>query len=262
MTIGVAPSFTVFGAELAWHGVFAGLGIGTAYVVAWILAPRFRVERAPLDPLLIVLAVAGIIGTRLWYLVENDPGNLLTPWRGGREGFSFWGAVIGGGLAAVLYLRRRRLPLLAHLDLVALAFLAGMAVGRVADLLNGEHYGPPTGLPWGIAYSDPAAHVPEVGVMYHSGALYEILAALTLFTMGLVVARRLTTPGLLFWLVLSGYAASRFLIFFVVRDADVVAFGLRQAQLTGIPVFLVAAAGLAFTVTRREAFGRRAPAPR
>lgn len=204
MTIGVAPTFDLAGIELAWHGVMTALGIATGYALAWSLAPRFRVSRAVLDPLVIVLAVSGIIGARLWYLAENDPANLLTPWAGGREGFSFWGAVILGAPVAAVYLRRRGGPVHTQLDLVAIGFLGGMAVGRVADLLNGEHYGPPTDLPWGVAYTNPAAHVPEVGVSYQSGALYEILAATGLLAIALVLAPRVSTPGRLFWLLLTG----------------------------------------------------------
>lgn len=260
MTIGVAPTFDLAGIEFAWHGVMTALGIATGYALAWSLAPRFRVSRAVLDPLVIVLAVSGIIGARLWYLVENDPLNLLTPWAGGREGFSFWGAVIVSAPAAAIYLRRRGGPVGPYLDLVAIGFLGGMAVGRVADLLNGEHYGPPTGLPWGVAYSNPAAQVPAVDVSYQSGALYEILAAMGLLGVALVLARRTSTPGRLFWTLLIGYALSRFLIFFVVRDADVVALGLRQAQWTSLAVLCVAGAGIARSMRRLHPPGGHATA--
>ncbi len=250
MTIGVAPSFDVLGLTLAWHGIFTALGLLVGYVCAWVLAPRLRLDRQPLEATVLVACVAGLIGARLWYLVETDPAGLLTPWAGGTTGFSFWGSVLLGGPAMALTLRVLGVPVLAYLDLVAVAFLAGMAVGRVADLLNGEHYGPPTDLPWGVTYTNAGSHVPTTGVAYHSGALYEIVLVAGLFVLGLVVLRARRRPGNVFWAMLGGYAAARFAVFFFVRDADVVAIGLRQAQLTSIGLVLAAAAG--FTLTRRK----------
>jgi phosphatidylglycerol:prolipoprotein diacylglycerol transferase len=142
---------------------------------------------------------------------------------------------------------------------VATAFPLGMAVGRVGDLLNGEHYGPETNLPWGVTYTSPEAHVPQTGVAYESGALYEVGFAAALALFALLIRRSLPRPGQLLWLVLGLYSLGRLLIFFVVRDVPVVALGLRQAQWTSIALMVVAVAGGLWTLRRPASPG--APRP-
>jgi phosphatidylglycerol:prolipoprotein diacylglycerol transferase len=245
MTLSLPPEIDLGPITIAWHGLLTAVGL----ILGMLLAERFAKAR-DLDPgpvlgITVVLAVAGLAGARLFYLAQEDPGRLIQPWSGGTEGFAFYGALIAGGPAAALYLRLTGRPVLRYLDVVALAFPAGMAIGRVGDLINGEHYGPPTDVPWGVTYTDPASHAPETGVTYHSGALYEIAAVAVLAVVAVVLARRLTRPGDALWLLLGAYSAVRFVVFFWVRDVDVVGFGLRQAQWTSLALIGLALVGWA-----------------
>lgn len=226
----------------------AGLVVGLGLAVH--LARRDRVDPEPLYTATLAAAAAGLVGARLFYLVQTDPASLLTPWSGGFEGFAFYGSILLGVPAAALALRLTHQPVARYLDLIAAAFPAGMAVGRVGDLLNGEHYGSPTNLPWGVTYTSAEAHVPKSGVPYESGALYEIVFAAVLVIGILVARRRLRSPGQVFWLVLGLYSLGRFLIFFVVQDVPVVALGLRQAQWTSLALLLASTVALTVTVAR------------
>lgn len=244
LAIGVGPTLHLGPAALGWHGVFAALGALVGASVAWLLAPTAGLARWPLESTAIVVVVAAVVGARIWYLAENAPSDLLTPWTAGRSGFSMWGGVLLGGAAAAGYLRLIRQPVAAYLDVVALGFLAGAGVGRVGDLLNGEHIGPPTDLPWGVRYVAQGAEVPQLGVSYHSGALYEMAAAVVLLASGLALMRRPRPAGALALTLLAAFAGARVVVFTVVRDVPVVALGLRQAQLTGIAVAVLALAWL------------------
>ena len=59
-----------------------------------------------------------------------------------------------------LYLGWRRLGL-RYLDALAAGFPLGMAIGRIGDVINGEHYGPVSDLPWAIRNTHPDADVPS-----------------------------------------------------------------------------------------------------
>ncbi len=119
-----------------------------------------------------------------------------------------------------------------------------MAVGRIGDLIYGEHYGPPTSVPWGIRYTHPDADVPSGAVAYHPGGLYEIVLALVLLAIVWAAHRRLRAPGALLWTVVGLYAAGRFLIFFYRVDSDDLALGLDSSQWISLLLMAVAAAGL------------------
>ena len=255
MTIGLSPNFDVGPFSFAWHGVMTAFGLVVGAGIASLLARRRRLSPDPIWVLTATVAIAGVVGARLFYLAQADPGRLLTPWSGGREGFAFYGAVILGLPVAAVTLRILRQPVFLYLDLFAVGFLAGMALGRVGDLINGEHYGPPTSLPWGVTYTSPDAHVPAAGVAYHSGALYEIVLVVVLLAGALFMERRRLAPGTLMWSVLGAYALGRFAIFFGVRDVDVVALGLRQAQWTSVGLIAAAVVGGLLTS------GRLGPGP-
>lgn len=260
MTIGVSPTFELGPISLAWHGVMSALGLLVGLGMASYLARRSQVDREPLFMATLAAAAGGLVGARLFYLAQADPSALLTPWSGGFEGFAFYGAILLGVPAAVVALRLTRQPIGIYLDLIAAAFPFGMAVGRIGDLLNGEHYGSPTDLPWGVTYSSSQAHVPMTGVAYESGALYEIVFAAVLAIIILVARRGLSRPGQVFWVVLGLYSLGRFLIFFIVQDVPVVALGLRQAQWTSLGLVLASAAGLIATVVR-PSLSRPSPPP-
>lgn len=250
ITIGLPPSFHLGPLPVAWHGLMIGVGLLAG---GW-LAIRYARERdLDIDRLQVaalILVVGGGIGARFYHLAQIEPAALIRPadWFG-RFGFAFYGAIIVGVPATAIYLRRhgKTLP---YLDAFAAGFPLGMAVGRIGDLILGEHYGPPTTAPWGFRYTDPSAAVPSSHLAYQSGAFYEILAALLIFGLLWPQRGRLRTPGLLLCLTVALYSAARFLIFFVIRDTDVVALGLRQAQLTSLALLFAAATGTWLLIRR------------
>ena len=254
MTIGLSPEIDLGPVTVAWHGILTAAALLIALLLAERLATARGLDPAPMAVVTVVAGISGLVGARLFYLAQEDPGRLLTPWSGGGTGFAFYGSLILGIPAAAVTLRLMGRPVLAYLDVAALGFPLAMAVGRVGDLINGEHYGPPTDLPWGVTYTNEAAHVPEVGVAYHSGALYEIVMVALLGAVLLAVHRRLRRPGEALWLVLGAYSLGRFVIFFWVRDVPVVGLGLRQAQWTSLALIAVAIAG--WWLGRRQPRGR------
>ena len=122
--IGLDPTLRLGPVGLAWHGLMIAVGIA----VGGVLARRVAIERK-LDPdrlvvAVAVLALAGIVGARFYYLAQTDSAALLKPGRWlGDNGFAFYGAIIAGVPAAWLYLRPAAAS---YLDALAAGFPAGM----------------------------------------------------------------------------------------------------------------------------------------
>ncbi|MEK6252176.1 MAG: prolipoprotein diacylglyceryl transferase family protein [Actinomycetota bacterium] len=151
ITINIDPMFHVGPLMQTWHGLMIAVGIVAGGWLAMRYAEELELSRDTVFNLIALLALAGIVGSRLLYLILNDAAALLRPdqWLGSR-GFAFYGALIVGPAAVAVYLWRTRLSL-RYLDALAAGFPLGMAVGRIGDVISGEHYGPPTTLPWAFA---------------------------------------------------------------------------------------------------------------
>ena len=245
ITIDLDPMIEVGPLSLSWHGVSTVVGLLVGSAVAVRYARRRGLEEDPLLAAVLSLTLAGIVGARFLYLLENDAGALLRPgdWLSSR-GFSFYGGMIFGAAAAAVALHRRRLSL-AYLDAMAAGFPLGMAIGRLGDLANGEHFGNPTGAPWGIRYTNPAADVPGGALAYHPGGLYEIILALAIGVAVWALRDRLRQPGQLLWTVIALYGAGRFVMFFYRADSEPLALGLDVSQAISLLLALVATAALA-----------------
>lgn len=255
ITIGIPPEFDLLGLTVTWHGLMTAVGIAVGGALASRAAREEGLDPDTIVTMVVVIAVAGIAGSRALYLVINEPGDLLRPdrWIGNR-GFAFYGAMIAGPLAAALWLRRtRHSP--RYLDMAAVGFALGTAVGRVGDLISGEHHGPPSDVAWAVRYTDPGAEVPMTGVAYQSGALYEIVLGLAIFAIVWPLRHRLRTPTILLWLVIGLYGAGRFAMFFARSDSAEVAIGINEAQLLSLGLVLVALAGAALARRRAGAGG-------
>lgn len=249
ITVGIDPTIDIGPVTLAWHGLTIAIGILVGGIVAGFEARRRGLDREPLYAIGTILVVAALVGGRLYYLAEHD--GLLDPgeWLGSR-GFTFYGGFIAAALGIGFYAWRRRLSI-EYLDAVAFGLPLGIAIGRIGDIINGEHYGPATSFFLGVRNTNPDADVPSPNVAYHSGGLYEALIGAFVFALVLALRKWLTAPTAMMWLVIALLSAGRFAEFFVRSDSDTVALGLEVAQWTSLVLFAVAALGAWLTLGRR-----------
>ena len=207
-----------------WYGVLMSIGVFTA---VWLTAREVRQrgedEEYVWDGLIWALP-AGVIGARLWYVVNDILGggsqyleHPITILYTRQGGLHFYGAVLFGGLAAYIFIRRHNLDMRLLLDAVAPALLVGQAVVRPANYINQELYGPPTDLPWGISikasHRIPPWHdltrFPEETTRFHPAFAYEMIWNFLATGFLLWLARRFEEkikPGTIFasWLILAG----------------------------------------------------------
>lgn len=247
ITLNVDPAIELGPLTLSWHGLTIAAGILVGGLFAGRFAARRGLDRAEVWNAVLVISLAGMVGAKLFYLLVDTPSDLLRPgeWVSGR-GFAFYGALIFGTAAVALYLRRQRLGL-EYLDALAFGFPVGMALGRIGDVINGEHYGPPTDAPWGFRYLHPEADVPSSAIAYHSGGFYELVLALLMAPIVWRLAKRLRRPGMLLWSVIALYGAGRFAIFFFRSDSEGFILGLNAAQGTSLALIVAAGLGAALT---------------
>ena len=81
-------------------------------------------------------------------LIAN-PFEVFEIWKGG---MSFHGAMIGVGVAMAGFAIANKVSLLGVADLVAACEPIGQCFGRLANFINGELWGRPTDLPWGMIF--------------------------------------------------------------------------------------------------------------
>jgi phosphatidylglycerol:prolipoprotein diacylglycerol transferase len=256
ITVGIDPTLELGPVTVAWHGLTIAVGILIGGRAAACEARRRQLSVEPLYTIGAILVVTALVGSRIYFLAEH--GELLRPeqWLGTR-GFTFYGGLIAAALGIGLYLWRARLSL-EYLDVVALGLPLGLAVGRIGDVINGEHYGPATDFILGVRNTHPDADVPSPDVAYHSGGLYEMMIGLIVFTIVWPLRRRLSKPTAMTCAVVALLAAGRFVEFFARSDSAAGALGLEAAQWTSLAL-IASCLFVAWCTTTR---GRLSPTPR
>jgi len=262
ITVGIDPDIHLGPITLAWHGITIALGILLGAVVAGRIVRQRGLDPEPLNNFALLAAIGGIVGARVFYLVEHDPAALLAPDRliSGR-GFTLDGGLILAAILIAVYVHRRGLSG-RYLDAGAVALPLGLAVGRVGDIINGEHYGTQSNFLLAVRNSHPDALTPNPALAYHNGGLYEFLLGIALFAVVWPLRHRLAHPGDLAWLVLGLLAVGRFLEFFLRSDSPNLALGLDNAQWTSVALLVIVLAGRTVTtgsVGRRRSVASEAP---
>lgn len=249
ITIGIDPTIELGPLTLAWHGLTIAIGVLVGGWLAGRLARGRGMDPEPLQTIGIIIVLSALVGGRIFFLLERGDLDDPSAWFG-TNGFTFYGGFIAAVIAIAVYLRRTgRSP--EYLDLVAVALPLGVAIGRIGDVINGEHYGDPTTFLLGVRNTHPDALTPDPTVAFHNGGLYEVLLGLLIFAIVWPLRDRLRRPTAMLWLVLALFAVGRFFEFFTRSDSDEVALGLSTAQWTSVGLLLAAVVGAALTLRRR-----------
>jgi phosphatidylglycerol:prolipoprotein diacylglycerol transferase len=253
-------AFALGPVKVHWYGLMYVVG----FIAGWWLARRRAAapgstwKPVDVDDVIFFAAIGVIAGGRLgWILfygfdaIREDPLSVIRVWQGG---MSFHGGLAGVMIAVALFARRRGRRIADVFDFMAPLPAIGLFAGRIGNFINGELWGKPTDLPWGMLVD---------GQVLHPSQLYEAaLEGLVLFAILWWFTSRprpMLAPSGLF---LALYATFRIAVEFVrVPDADIgyLALGwLTMGQLLSLPLLAAGLAMLAFAYTRREPSGNYA----
>ena len=266
ISIGINPNLIDFGDfTLSWHGVMTFVAVATA---VWLVARWGAKEGMIVDSIYSVAVwgiIGGVIGARILHVIDfwdevyrDDFISVFSVWSGG---IAIYGAIIGGFIGGSLYImirnsewflslwrtvfpfmgeaHRANLPGIGRLaDITAPALLIAQAIGRVGDVINGEHYAKVTELPWGVIYT----HANSPGVFRpptHPAVGYELLFDLVLLAAIWPLRDRLRPHGMFFTLYLATYSIGRFFLSFLREEFNEYFNGnLNEAQVVAIIVLL------------------------
>ncbi len=255
IVINIDPVIFHLGAfELRWYSLAITLAIVAAVLIAAHLGKRKGIATEEIYSLALWVVISGIVGARLFHVIDhwehyaNNPAQIL-----GFQGLAIWGALAGGGLALIIYVRLRHLPLGRLVDALAPGLLAAQIIGRFGCIVNGDAYGGITSVPWAFIYIHPGASIPGylLGVPTHPYPVYEMIWNAVALLVILRLGRRFKKDGLVFLSYLSLYSLGRFVLTFV-RQENQFFWTLQQAQIIALLIFVISViAMMYFTKSRR-----------
>ena len=227
------------------YGLILSLSIILATGVAYFLAKQDGRWHNHIVDIGIYSGIAGIVGARLWDVFFFDwayyshhLSEIFYVWQGG---MAIQGGIVFGVGAGIIYARRHKIDILALADIVAPAIILGQAIGRCANLLNGDAFGAPTGSNFGIIY-------PETTLAYHTyGAqplwpaeVWEGQIDFVIFALLLIFRAFPHAKGQAFSLYIMLYSLARFGLEFLRGDyANPVFLSFTSAQTTSLVAFIL-----------------------
>jgi phosphatidylglycerol:prolipoprotein diacylglycerol transferase len=236
--------FRIGGLAVHWYGLayvvaFAvGMRLTTGFLVGRGFSPR------QVSDLFWWNIAVGLLGARLYFVIQQpnlgdyarDPIRVIAVWNGG---MAFFGALLACLVTTIVFCRHHRLSLWAALDAGAIFATLPQAIGRLGNIINGDILGAPSNLPWAVQYTNPHSFAPALGVSYQPAGAYELLGSLVLFGMVMLVLSRHPPSGTAGIIYLAAYPLSQLILFYFRATEPVLAFGLKQAQLTALGMLLL-----------------------
>lgn len=256
INIGINPDLARVGPfALSWHGLLSAVGGVAAVLLVFRLAPKLEVTKAQLYGVLPWAIIGGLVGSRAVHVIDywGDfySTNLLALFAFYEGGAAIWGAILGGVITGAIYARFKGYPVGPLVDVGAVGLILSQAIGRIGDIINGEHFSSYTSLPWGFIYTHPGS--PSYGKpAQHPTVAYEMLWDLAIFGLLWKLKVRLKPPGSLFLLYLNLYAFGRFFLSFLRQDSNFMALGLNQPQWISLLVLSVAVPWLVSRVRKEK----------
>lgn len=142
--------------KVHWYGLMYLIGFAGGWWLGRIRAARPGSSWTPqqVDDMVFYVAIGVVAGGRLGYVLFYgfsdllaDPLSLIRVWEGG---MSFHGGLIGVLIAMLLLARKQGRTFFETTDFIAPLVTIGLGAGRLGNFINGELWGGPTDLPWGM----------------------------------------------------------------------------------------------------------------
>ena len=242
--------------KVHWYGLMYVIGFAGAWWLGNRRARQAGFTRDQVGDLIFYGAMGVILGGRLGsVLFYNFSSFLADPWmifRIWEGGMSFHGGLLGVLVAMGLFARKTRRGFFEITDFVAPLVPVGLFTGRLGNFINGELWGRPTDLPWGMVFPHVDA-VPRHPSQLYEAALEGVLLFIVLWLFSARPRPVMAVSGLF----LLGYGGFRFLVEFA-REPDawigfVALDWMSMGQVLSAPMIL-AGAGLLYWAYRKRSF--------
>ena len=267
-----------------------GLGIAIGFLAgAYIFLHEARKRGIPDEQASAVpfwALIGTLVGTRLGYVLTHlsefqNPVEVLYVWRGG---ISLLGGIVGAIVFCYPVLRRRGVKFFSAMDSASIGILMGIIIGRIGDLIIGDHLGKPTSWPLAFAYRGgslsgyscvagecttrlaegniqivtaqganlitPDGTVLATGAGVHQTALYDLGATILLVMLLLFLNLRPRRMGILTLTFATWYGIGRIATDFLRVENRF--FGLTGSQWTSLVVVVLSVATLVWFALRPE----------
>ncbi len=209
--------------ELRSYGLALAISMALGVLIAMKRAPRFGIKKETILDFAVVIMVAAIVGSRLWYVayhLDEFSGqwfNTINPVQNGTigiAGLSMIGGVVLAIISALVYAKIRKINFLSLGDTIAPVFLLGEGIVRLGGcFLNGCCFGRPTTSALGVVFP-PEGVAGSVFPHTHLWPAQLFASALGFigFALAIWLGRKSYFSGFTFWLVFCYYAIDRFII--------------------------------------------------
>ena len=207
---------------LRWYGAMMGLALLLSVPLTARFGERFGIARTlVVDSLAVPLLAVLLVGARLGYVLSHlqefagaPLAAILPPY----AGLASHGSIAAGLLFLAWWCPRHQVSMWRLLDAMTPAILVAIILVRWGNFMNGELFGDPTRLPWGIT-------VPGIpGGPRHPLPLYEMAGTALILAWVLGRAGRRPFDGFLFWSAIVASSVLRFLLDLLRSEDSVIAF--------------------------------------
>ena len=231
---------------LSWHGLFSFVAVATAVILVARWAPLKQIDPDVVLSIAVWAIISGVIGARVVHVVDHwsnvyaqNPMQVLEIWTGG---IGVWGGVLGGFIGGAAYAIIAKHPVGVIADLAAPAILYVQTIGRIGDIINGEHCSRATDLLFGFqwTHSETAARYCADGFAnaVHPAVAYEMIWNVLALAVIWQLRGKLKPDGMLWTLYLALYAIGRFGVTFF-REDRIWTAGMQEAQLIALLILAI-----------------------
>lgn len=241
-----------------------GFLVATGFVlgIIWIIyeTKRLKLDTAKSLDLVFYILVAAILGSRILYLIVNEPSRLYKEpwsifmiWEGG---LVFYGGLIASVIVGITYFRRKKMMIPVYLDVFTPAIALGHACGRIGCLMVGCCHGKVAENLWcAITFpNDPNTFAPANVPLYPT-QIFESIGEFLIFIVLVVFRRHKSFDGQVFGFYLVCYSILRFVIEFFRGDSDrgyIIQDVMSTAQGVSIVLFILGIGILVFGRMRNK----------
>ena len=229
--------FYIGSRPIYWYGIMMATAFLACVIHLMVLARKQGRSPSFGTDIAFWLMLSGIVGARIGYVISNLSVFMACPWtifRIDQGGIIFYGGLIGGCMALMIFARVKKEKFWPLSDFVASALPLGHAIGRIGCFLNGCCYGTCCTLPWAVGNPNP-----DIQGERHPTQLYSSILNLIIYVVLLKFYSRRKREGRVLALYLMLYPLCRFFLEFLRGDERMRWYGFSVAQVLSLVFFII-----------------------